>query len=217
MKRRATVTDTSPDAMQVLLELLKDAPPWRKLELMDQWNVSLRLLVMSELRRRNPNKSENELRLLLAERLFGPETLRTRPRRRLLLERGERVREAVLSGKSFNLIALEAMFKIDVFIAKGQIFETSQLDRRVPILISKEPAEQAYVSSAEDVVLAKLIWYRKGGEISDRQWQDVLGVIRVQAHHLDIGYMRRMASLTGVSDLLDQALSDAIPDNQGDS
>ncbi len=73
MKREATVTDTSPDAMQVLLELLRNAPPWRKLELMDQWNASLRLLVMNELRRRYPNKSENELRVLLAERLFGSE------------------------------------------------------------------------------------------------------------------------------------------------
>lgn len=73
MKRTATVTDTSPEAKQVLVELLKAAPPWRKLELMDQWNDSLRLLAMSELRRRYPGKSEKELRLLLAERLFGPE------------------------------------------------------------------------------------------------------------------------------------------------
>jgi hypothetical protein len=73
VKRAATVTDTSPDVMKVLAKLLKNAPPWRKLELMDQWNASLRLLVLSELRRRYPHKSKNELRLLLAERLYGPE------------------------------------------------------------------------------------------------------------------------------------------------
>jgi hypothetical protein len=54
--------------------MLRKAPPWRKLELMDQWNQSLRMLVMNELRRQHPNKSESELPLRLAERLYGPET-----------------------------------------------------------------------------------------------------------------------------------------------
>jgi hypothetical protein len=74
MKRAAMVSDTDQDAKQFLVKLLKVAPPWRKLELMDQWNASLRLFVTSELRRRYPGKSEKELRLLLAERLFGSET-----------------------------------------------------------------------------------------------------------------------------------------------
>ena len=74
MKRISAVTDTSPDAEKVLQELLRKARPCRKLELMDQWNQSLRMLVMNELRREHPEKSETELRLLLAERLYGPET-----------------------------------------------------------------------------------------------------------------------------------------------
>jgi hypothetical protein len=73
MKRTPSVNDKSLDAFQVQAELLKHAPPWRKLELMCRWNASLRQLIMSELRQRHPNKSENELRLLLAERLYGPE------------------------------------------------------------------------------------------------------------------------------------------------
>ena len=64
--------DTS--AERVLLELLRKAPPWRKLELMDQLNQSLRMLVMNELRRQHPEKSESELRYLLAKRLYGSET-----------------------------------------------------------------------------------------------------------------------------------------------
>lgn len=74
MKRMLTVTDTTPDAESALLELLRTAPPWRKLELTDQLNQSLRMLFMNELRRRYPRKSESELRYLSAERLYGSET-----------------------------------------------------------------------------------------------------------------------------------------------
>ena len=59
------------------------------------------------------------------------------------------------------------------------------------------------------MVSAKLIWYRKGGEVSDRQWEDVLGVLRVQSGMLDEAYMSRMAEEVGVADLLTQALSEA--------
>ena len=126
----------------------------------------------------------------------------------------DRIREAIVSGGSFNLIALRPMFKVNVFIANGQPFETSQLDRRTEVLIWENPPERVFVSSAEDTILAKLSWYRKGGEISDRQWRDVLGVIRTRGVQLDADYMRRMASISGVADLLAQALYDADPKNR---
>jgi hypothetical protein len=73
-------------------------------------------------------------------------------------------------------------------------------------VLSEDPECHAYVASAEDVVLAKLEWYRRGGEVSDRQWQDVLGVLEVQGDRLDMEYMRRMASELDVADLLARAL-----------
>ena len=72
-RRSAAVTDTSPEAEEVLLELLRDAPPWRKLELVCDLNRALRQLVLSELAQCYPDKSESELRVLLAERLYGTE------------------------------------------------------------------------------------------------------------------------------------------------
>ena len=72
-RRSAAVTDTSPEAEEVLLELLRDAPPWRKLELVCDLNRALRQLVLSELAQSYPDKSESELRVLLAERLYGTE------------------------------------------------------------------------------------------------------------------------------------------------
>jgi hypothetical protein len=76
-------------------------------------------------------------------------------------------------------------------------------------LVSESPVYHAYVASAEDTILAKLEWYRSGGEVSERQWLDVLGVLKVQAGWLDIHYLRNMAAELGVDDLLERAFEEA--------
>ncbi|MBM3984775.1 MAG: hypothetical protein FJ296_03650 [Planctomycetes bacterium] len=63
-----------------------------------------------------------------------------------------------------------------------------------------------WLASPESIVLAKLDWFRKGGGLADRQWHDVLGILKVQAGRLDEARMRRMAGTLGVSDLLERAL-----------
>jgi len=75
-RRSAALSDTSPDAEEVLLQLLRKAPPWRKLQVVSDLNRTLRELVLSELRERYPGKSNEELRFLLAERLYGAEVAR---------------------------------------------------------------------------------------------------------------------------------------------
>lgn len=118
----------------------------------------------------------------------------------------ESMREAVQQQSSFNLIHLGTMFKVDVFVAKTRAFDRSQLARRQLVLLSEEPERQAYVASAEDTVLAKLEWYRMGGEVSERQWRDVLGVLLVQGERLDLDYLKQMATHIRVLDLLKLAL-----------
>ena len=61
----------------------------------------------------------------------------------------------------------------------------------------------------EDIILSKLEWYRMGGGVSERQWRDVLGVLKVQGERLDHAYMQRMAAELGVADLLERALGEA--------
>ncbi len=116
------------------------------------------------------------------------------------------IMQAVKTRRSFNVIHLESMFKVDVFVAKQSGFEAMQLERRQLEVLKPDPRRTAYFATAEDTILAKLVWYRKGDEISDKQWQDILGVVRMQAGHLDLEYLRRWAAELGAADLLARAM-----------
>ncbi len=121
----------------------------------------------------------------------------------------EMIRSAIRHRSSFNLIHREAMFKVDIFIRKERPFDQAQFERRIsqPLVVDLE--QTAYVASPEDNILAKLEWYHMGGEVSDRQWGDVLNVLKVQAERLDRAYLRHWATQLGVSNLLELALSEA--------
>lgn len=121
----------------------------------------------------------------------------------------EMMRDAIRQHSSFNLIHLDTMFKVDVFVARPRDFDRAQLARRQLHLLSEDPEQRAYVATAEDTVLSKLEWYRLGGEVSDRQWRDVLGVLKVQGNRLDREYMRRMSASMGIADLLGRAFEEA--------
>src|SRR6266542_80311 len=92
----------------------------------------------------------------------------------------EMIRDAIRAHRSFNIIHLQTFFKVDIFVAKEREFDRLQIARRSSYVLSSEGNQRAYVASAEDTILAKLEWYRMGDEVSDRQWKDILGVIKVQ-------------------------------------
>jgi len=101
------------------------------------------------------------------------------------------------------------MFKVDVFICKGRAYDRVQLERRLAETVDIESKRQAYFATPEDAILAKLEWYRLWGEVSDRQWGDILGVLKAQGSRLDQAYLQHWAGQLGVADLLVRALSQA--------
>jgi hypothetical protein len=114
----------------------------------------------------------------------------------------------VTAGRPFNLIHLASAYKFDLFPIGSDAFGRSELARRrftAGSIAGLEDIEFP-IASPEDIILAKLVWFRKGGGVSDRQWHDILGVIKVQAERLDRAYLNEWAEQLGVSDLLSEVL-----------
>jgi len=125
----------------------------------------------------------------------------------------ERIRDGVIRRASFNVIDLRNGFKADIYLAANDAFGRTQYERRQAIEI--EPGMTLPFASPEDVVLQKLRWFRLGGDVSERQWLDALGVLKVQRGQLDLAYLARWAGTLELADLLGRALVAAGLDRLG--
>ncbi|MFQ5709286.1 MAG: hypothetical protein ACE5HO_17655 [bacterium] len=122
----------------------------------------------------------------------------------------EMLLQAIEQRSTFNLVHLETLFKVDLFVLKNRAFDRQAFTRRVKeTLDEQETRRQYYLCTAEDIILNKLERYRQEGEVSERQWLDVLGVMKVQQSRLDRDYLARWAANLRVGDLLSQALQEA--------
>lgn len=118
----------------------------------------------------------------------------------------ESIRLAIVRRGSFNAIYLATAFKVDVFVSKLRPFDRSSFARREP---AQGEGYEVYVSSAEDTLLAKLDWYREGGQVSDQQWRDILAILAVQGDRLDLSYLHTWADALNVGDLLERAVAES--------
>jgi hypothetical protein len=120
------------------------------------------------------------------------------------------LRDALQRQSCFNLVHLETMLKLDVYVLGDRPFDQESFGRRrLDTLEDEEGSRCFYVGSPEDILLHKLEWFRLGGEVSERQWGDVQGVLKVQAKLLDREYLERWAKEVGIADLLQRALIEA--------
>jgi hypothetical protein len=121
----------------------------------------------------------------------------------------EAMLEALRDGTSFNAIHLPTGVKVDLFVAGRDPFNAERLVARRRVHIRLDPPGEVFVDIPEYCVLRKLEWYRRGDEVSDRQWRDVVGMLRAQAGTLDEARLDLWARRLGVSDLLERARKDA--------
>ncbi len=120
------------------------------------------------------------------------------------------IRSAITHQRSFNVIHLDTMFKADVFVLAASPWAHNQLQRRELKPISAEGVSHAvWTCTAEDIVLQKLLWFEKGGKVSRQQWDDILGVLKVNAATLDFDYLRLWSAELGIASLLQEAFSEA--------
>ncbi|MDQ2715725.1 MAG: hypothetical protein M3Z08_12525 [Chloroflexota bacterium] len=127
---------------------------------------------------------------------------------------GDMIRDAIRHHSSFNIIHLDTMLKIDVFLSKARLFD-QETQRRVQQKTLAGSDRPFYMASPEDVILNKLEWYKMSQGVSDRQWNDILGVLKLKGTTLDFTYLRTWAAHLAVTDLLERAFIEAGLVEQG--
>lgn len=112
----------------------------------------------------------------------------------------DQARAALATSTSFNLIHRATYLKVDVF-SPGSDFDRTAMTRAEMIVIPGA-IEPLPVATTEDILLAKLRWYRLGGEESEVQRRDIRGLIALNGESLDGAYLERWARALDVADLL---------------
>ncbi len=127
---------------------------------------------------------------------------------------GDTAETAIRACRSFNVIHLETMFKVDIFPSQGDAYSRRAMQSRLVRVVSDVPLLSLPVATAEDTVAHKLFWFRQADESSDKQWRDLVGVLKTLGRDIDQPRLRLACMDLGVEDLIDRALDAAgIPPN----
>jgi len=120
------------------------------------------------------------------------------------------ISDAIARSSCFNIIHLATSFKVDVFAVKNREYDRVALGRIQEKSVDPEhPSARFFFASPEDIVLSKLEWFRLGDEVSETQWRDVIGVLKVQENSIDRAYLEKWAAELGIADLLERAWNEA--------
>lgn len=114
----------------------------------------------------------------------------------------EEMLQAASTRRSFNLIHLETAFKVDIFPLKEDAYAKEAFSRRVKQPVADDGSAGIFIESPEDVIIAKLLWHKLGGEISAKQPSDIAGVLKTMSGKLDRAYIQRWAAALGLQAML---------------
>ena len=117
----------------------------------------------------------------------------------------EAIANSVRGGRSFNVIHLGLMLKVDIFPLRKSPYDLEDFGRRLLVPLPDGSSREVWTTSKEDIILRKLLWYESGGRISERQWNDVRTLLEVHGERLDWGYLFKWAASLAVNELLERA------------
>ncbi len=117
------------------------------------------------------------------------------------------IADAVRHRSSFTMIEATSGAKVDVFVSDERPFTREQF-APARVLTLGPASHPLPFASPEGVILAKLRWYRDGGETSEQQWRDVAGILTIMGSDLDRSWLEQWATRLGVRDLLDRLHSE---------
>lgn len=117
------------------------------------------------------------------------------------------LRQATRDRGAWNIFYLPAVTKIDLFILRDEPFDRSEFSRRQRVEV--RPGQAIFVKAPEDSVLRKLLWFEAGGGVSDRQWRDVVQILRQSRPVMRGDYLDAWAAALGVTGLLQRARGEA--------
>lgn len=114
--------------------------------------------------------------------------------------------EDLKSGRNqvLNITHTETIANADIYVMDRSSFAVSQMLRRRLIDIDGIPI---WIASPEDTILQKLLWGSKSN--SQKQWRDVLGILKLQSTNLDYDYLMEWARRLELVDFLTQAMTEA--------
>jgi hypothetical protein len=118
------------------------------------------------------------------------------------------LRDALTRGSCANIFYLPMVTKIDIFALGASRYDEVEFSRRRKVRV-RASGEELFIKAPEDTVLRKLLWYREGGEVSSKQWRDVVEVLRVSGAEINHQYVAMWAEKLGVDELLTRAQAEA--------
>jgi hypothetical protein len=110
-------------------------------------------------------------------------------------------------GRVLSITHMQLVLNADIVLNANTEFDRSKMERRRLEAIGLDESERFWLASPEDVILAKLLWGRQSQ--SEKQWRDVLGVLKVQRDSLDFAYLTQWAAQLDLTELVQQAIAAA--------
>jgi len=119
--------------------------------------------------------------------------------------------DIVGASATFVGLHLPSLLKVNIHTCQLDTFTTRVYRRAKTYSLVQE--EKAFsIASPEDILLTQLMEYQKSGEVADDQWNEILGVLKVQDECLALDYLKQWSTIFTVDGLLNKAFEDAGTD-----